>query len=242
MSQCPICRHELPVGEVELYACRACEYRLAYVLQQLVAEIPLLHAQLAPYRSPSLGSIHGGRAAHAPLPVDARVLDLLATRWIPDPGGDDAGGIPIGPLLVGWCSLLAADYPAVSRRAGTWYIEPGTEPWPAAGGIPGWAAWLRRYIPYAATWRHAPDLWADLEDALARVRAITGTQPRTRPRWAPCPRCDAYALTRTDGHWHIRCQACGHRMDSDAYNAHATETAARATAPAHPKTATGEAA
>jgi hypothetical protein len=153
-------------------------------------------------------------------------VDLLASRWLPDPDGQDDGGIPIGPLLVGWCSLLAGSYPTITRRGGTVYITPGCEPLPRTlgGGLPGWAAWLRAYVPYAATWDRAAELWAAMEDALRRVRAITGTQPRIRTRWAPCPRCAAFALSRTDGDYHIKCQACGHRLAPEEYAAHAAQT------------------
>jgi hypothetical protein len=238
VSSCSIC-HTRAEDAAPAGACAACQYRLDYVLRQLVAEVPLLQDRLAPYRSPSTGTRHGG-AAHPPLPVDVRVVDLLASRWLPDPDGQDDGGIPLGPLLVGWCSLLAGSYPTVSRHGGstvhltpaithysggTIYVVPGAEPVPrTAGGLPGWAAWLRAYIPYAATWDRAPELWAAMEDALRRVRQVTGTQPRTRTRHAPCPRCQTFALAVTDGEYHVRCHACGHRMDPEEYAAHAAQT------------------
>jgi hypothetical protein len=225
VTACTICH--APAGDDVPGACTACQYRLDYVLQQLAAQEPLLRAQLAPYRSPSTGTRFGG-TAHPPLPVDVRVLDLLATHWEPDPAGQDTSGIPaipIGPLLVGWCHRLADSYPAVSRHGGTAYITAGCDPLPrTAGGIPGWTAWLRAYTPYAATWDRAPELWAAMEDALHRVRAITGTQPRTRPRWAPCPACSAFALSRTDGDYHVHCQACSHRLTPEEYAAHAAQT------------------
>jgi hypothetical protein len=222
VTACTICH--APAGDDAPGACTACQYRLDYVLQQLAAQEPLLRAQLAPYRSPSTGTRFGG-AAHPPLPVDVRVLDLLARHWEPDPDGQDEGGIPIGPLLVGWCHRLADSYPAVSRHGGTAYITAGCDPLPrTAGGIPGWTAWLRAYIPYAAAWDRAAELWAAMEDALHRARAITGTQPRTRPRWAPCPACQAFALVATDGDYHVRCQACGHRLTPEEYAAHAAQT------------------
>jgi hypothetical protein len=221
---CSIC-HTRAEDDAPAGACAACQYRLDYVLRQLVAEVPLLQDRLAPYRSPSTGTRHGG-AAHPPLPVDVRVVDLLARHWLPDPDGQDTGGIPLGPLLVGWCSRLAADYPTITRRGGTVYITPGCEPLPRTlgGGLPGWAAWLRAYIPYAATWDRAPELWAAMEDALRRVRQVTGTQPSTRTRHAPCPRCQTFALAVTDGEYHVRCHACGHRMDPEEYAAHAAQT------------------
>ncbi|BBB00590.1 hypothetical protein RVR_10589 [Actinacidiphila reveromycinica] len=219
--ECTICHRPLPAG-TDRYACPGCEHHLAYVLQQLVAELPLLRAELTPHRGPGAGGRPAGRA-HPPLPVDVRVLDLLATRWVPDPDGQDSGGIPIGPLLVGWASLLADDYPAVTRHpAGTWYITRGTTPVPrAGGGIPGWANWLQLYIPFAVT---CPWIWQmheGLDDALRRVRAITGTRPRSHPRLAPCPQCSAVAMSRADGQWEITCEACGCRLDPDAYAAHA---------------------
>jgi hypothetical protein len=220
---CTICHRPLP-AETGRYACAACEHHLDYVLRQLVAELPLLRDQLAPHRSPVVGT-RAGAAVHPPLPVDVRVLDLLATQWVPDTDGQDSGGIPLGPLLVGWCCHLARHYPAVTRHpAGTWYITRGTEPVPrAAGGIPGWASWLRGYLPFAATWPWVEQLHNDLDDALRRVRAITDTKPRTVRKVAPCPACQAFALARTDGQFEVVCGVCGHRMDPDQYTQHASE-------------------
>jgi len=220
---CSICQRELGEDTEDRYACRACEHHLGYVLEQLPAEAVLLQAQLAPYRSPRSGVRSSGQA-HAPLPLDVRVVDLLATRWVPDPHGEDSAGIPIGPALVGWASLIADAHPYVEQRAGTWYVGRGCEPVPRTeGGIAGWARWLRLYLPAAVAHPRVAAMHDDLVGVLRRVRAITGTQPRVRRHLAPCPACQAFGLARTDGEWEIRCGVCGHRMDPDAYAHHASE-------------------
>lgn len=222
MSLCTICARPLPDGSAR-YACQACEHRMRHLLATIVTELPLLRAALVPG-----GGTAGGRPAgraHAPLPVNVRALDLLGpgtTYAVPDPYGEQSGGIPLGPLLVGWARYIATTYPAVYRSAGTEYVVPAEGVEVRAGtGIPAWCGWLTRYLPYAVRQPWIAQLCDQLDDALRRVRAITGTRPQTHPRLAPCPACSAVAMSRTDGDWEIRCQACGHRMEPDAYDAHA---------------------
>lgn len=230
---CTICTRAL-LADSDRYACEGCEYAMRATLQQLLAELPALRAELAP------GSAPGGRRpvgrAHSPMPVNTRVLDLLGPGtvvYVPDPHGEQTADIPLTPLIISWCQHLARDYPAVSRRGGTEYRQPCT----AAvvrrhADLPTWITWLARYLPYAATRPWAGELHDGLDDALRRVRAITGTRPQTRPRFAPCPRCGAFALGRTDGQWDIVCAACQHRMDPDAYAEHAAEVLPALTATA----------
>jgi len=87
--------------------------------------------------------------------------------------------------------------------------------------IAAWCRWLTGYLPYAVHLRWVGELHQALEGALARVQAITRTRARTHPRLAPCPSCGACAMSRTDGQWEIVCEACGHKMQPDAYDKHA---------------------
>jgi hypothetical protein len=220
--RCTICTRRLP-DATDRYACEGCEYAMRAALEQLLTELPALRASLAP------GSAPGGRRpvgrAHSPMPVSLPVLDLLGpgtVAYCEDPYGEQTADIPLAPLLLSWAQHLAHDYPAVYRRGGTEYRQPCE----AAVArrhqdLPGWITWLARYLPYAATRPWVVDLHDALEDAVRRVRAVTGTRPQTHPRLAPCPRCSAFGLGRTDGQWHVVCQACGHRMEPDAYAAHA---------------------
>lgn len=219
---CATCPRLLPDGSAR-YACRGCEYRMRHLLATIVTELPLLQAALVPG-----GGTAGGRPAgraHAPLPVNVRALDMLGPGTIapvPDPHGEQSGGIPLGPLLVGWARYIATTYPAVYRSAGTEYVVPAEGAEVRAGtGIPAWCGWLTRYLPYAACQPWIASLSDQLDDAVRRIRAITCTRPQTRPRLAPCPKCGAVAMSRTDGQWEIVCEACGHHMDPDSYDAHA---------------------
>jgi hypothetical protein len=218
---CMICREPLGL-DVERYACPGCEHAMAHALRRIVIELPLLRAALPP------GSAPGGRRpvgrAHAPLPVSLAVLDLLGpgtSRPLIDEHRDQVGGIPLAPLLAGWIKYAAGQQLAAHRlRHGTAPQDAAVVP-SRAGGIPGLCVTLTRHLPYAVTRPWAVQLDTDLRIALQTVRAVTGSRPQTHPRLAPCPACSAFALGLTDGEWHIRCQACGHRMEPDAYAVHA---------------------
>jgi hypothetical protein len=220
---CTICRE--PIGvDAARYACTSCERALRQRLRTIVAELPLLRAAMVP-GSPSGGRRPVGRA-HSPLPVNVRVLDLLgpgATNlFAEDPYGEQTGGIAIGPLLTGWVRWIGEQQLAAYRlRHGEDATPPRGTP-PRTGGIAGLCARLGRQVPYAATRPWVADLDADLADAVRRVRAITGSRPARHIRLAPCPECSAFALVQTDGQWGVRCEACEHRMDPDAYAAHAS--------------------
>jgi hypothetical protein len=219
---CTICR--TPLGlDVERYACPGCEHTAAYALRRIVAELPALRAAMVP------GSAPGGRRpvgrAHAPMPVVVPVLDLLGPGTpqllSEDPHGEQTGGIPLAPLLAGWVKFAAGQQLAAHRLRHGDAAPEDAAPRTAAGGIPGLCVTLTRLLPYAVTRPWIDGLHADLTDALHRVRQVTGSRPQTHPRLAPCPACTAFALGLTDGEWHVRCQACGHRMAPDAYDAHA---------------------
>lgn len=221
---CAVCRRPLP-ADTDRYACHACHHHLRYELGQLAAiELPALRAELAPGNSPQTGSRFGGRA-HAPLPVNVRVLDLLGPgtpNVLPDPHGEQTAGIPIGPILAGWAHTIALEHQVAYRRAGTTYLVPCERAVPRTGsGLDAWARWLLAYLPYAVTRPWVTELHAELDDLMFRVRQITGLRPRSHPRLAPCPYCDAFAVTHTDGRWDLDCQACGRKLDPDEYAAHA---------------------
>lgn len=228
MNACSICPRAVPPAYDTAYACAACLHRMRYVLQQLQRELPLLQAALVPgVDGPRTGSRFGGRA-HSPMPLNAQALDLLgpgSAEELPDPYGEQVAGAPLLPLLRSLADRLAADFPARYLRYGTEYIQPygGANAAANRGGrdIAAWCRWLTGYLPYAVHLRWVGELHQALEGALARVQAVTRTQPRTHPRLAPCPACDVFALTRTDGDWEVVCRACAYRMDPDAYAAHA---------------------
>jgi hypothetical protein len=230
---CTICTRALP-ADTDRYACPACEHEMRSALEQLLVELPALRASLA------LGSPAGGRRpvgrAHSPMPVTLRVLDLLGpgtVAYCPDPHGEQTAGIPLGPLVISWCQHIAHDYPAVSRRGGTEYREPCTAAYVRRHyDLPTWIVWLTRYLPYATTRPWAGELHDALDDALQRVRQVTGNRPQSHARLAPCPQCDAFAMTRTDGQWDTVCEACGYRMDPDAYASHASRVLPALTATA----------
>lgn len=219
---CTICSHPLGM-DTDRYACHGCERTMAHTLRRIVVELPLLRAALPPGSRP--GGRPGPGRAHAPLPLDLRVLDLLGpgTPHLldDDPHGEQTGGIPLGPLLTGWIAYCGEQHQAAHRlRYGTAPQTDAVVP-SAAGGIPGLCVTLTRHLPYAVTRPWAEQLHADLTAALQTVRQITGSRPVTHPRLAPCPQCDAFALARTDGEWRVRCHACCHRMDPAEYDAHA---------------------
>jgi uncharacterized protein (DUF983 family) len=69
----------------------------------------------------------------------------------------------------------------------------------------------------------AGELHDQLEDAVRRARALTGTVIRRTPKDAPCPACTAFALVAADGEWHVECEVCGHRLTPDEYDTHRAE-------------------
>lgn len=222
---CTICHRALPDDRADAYACLACEHAMRVWLATIARDLPLLAAALVPGQSgPSTGSRFAGRA-HAPLPVDGRALDLLGPGTVvpvPDPHGDQYAGIPLGPLLIGWARYIAAEFPVRYVQGGTEYIAPCDGPAARTGsGLDAWCRWLTAYLPHAVRQTWIGDLHDQLDDAVRRIRQVTGTRPRTHQRLAPCPACDAFGLCRTDGEWEITCGVCGHRMDPDTYDAHA---------------------
>lgn len=221
---CTICHRALPDTWADAYACPACEHAMRVWLADIARELPLLTAALVPGQSgPSTGRSSG--RAHAPMPVDVRALDLLGPGTavpVPDPFGDQSAGIPLGPLLVGWARYIAKEFPVRYVQDGTEYVVPCDGPAARSGtGLDAWCRWLTAYLPHAVRQTWIGDLYDQLDDAVRRIRTVTGTRPRTHQRLAPCPACTAFGLCRTDGEWDIKCGVCGHRMDPDAYVVHA---------------------
>jgi hypothetical protein len=223
MRTCRICGHQL-AADSERHACRACEHTVRYYLSALVSELPGLVACLVPGGSTLTGSRFGGRA-DAPVPLDLRVLNLLGPGPGPAEVGEDLTDVPLVGLLRTWADRLAVAFPSRHSRHGTEYVEPtggcSAARNRAGGDVTAWCAWLTAYLPYAMDLPLVADLHQDLGQALRNVRAITGTQPRTHVRLAPCPACGACAMTRTDGQWEIVCEACEERLDPDEYAEHA---------------------
>lgn len=220
----------IPSADSGRYMCRGCEYHLRSVLLQLVrTELRLLRAAMVPGGSRTEGSRFGGRA-HAPLPANLNPLDLLGPgtpTLLEDPFGEQTGGVPLGPMMVGWAETIAREHQlVVYRRHGTEYTVPCDGAAPRTGtrtDLEAWCRWLAAYTPYVATRPWAAEMYRELDDALDRVRAITGTQPQRHHRFAPCPRCSMFGVVHTDGRWELDCEACGERIDPDVYARHAAE-------------------
>ncbi|WP_060879970.1 hypothetical protein [Streptomyces scabiei] len=221
-SFCEVCHRTAPDTE---YLC----LHHAAELRAWLAELPALVLDLAEFVVPGAqapsGRIGGTGRAHAPVPVDLRVLTLLGPGHPQPPSDDpDAGGtIPIRALLDGWAGRLAYDYPAAHRdRHGTAHTRP-CEAYRAAGGptVTGWCDFLTAYLPYAVTRPWVGDFHRQLGDLVHHVRDLTHAVPHHHDKVAPCPRCQGFALTTTDGRWVVRCEACGHRMTPEAYDEHA---------------------
>ncbi|WNI16634.1 hypothetical protein [Actinacidiphila sp. ITFR-21] len=247
ITYCRICSRPVPEAE-NRSVCRSCEHSMRYTLSALVDELPALVASLVPGGSTLTGSRSGARA-HAPVPVDLRVLSLLGPGHWAD--GDDLTDVPLAAALRGWADALATWFPSHRVVGGTEHLEPfgvrriagGTEYLTPAGGcdaalnrggddVEDWAAWLTRYLPYALDLPVAADLYSDLTALLHNVRAITLTKPRTHRRLAPCPHCDAFAVVHRDSEWEVRCEACRRKIDPDEYALHAAAVMPELTAAA----------
>ncbi|MFI6274289.1 hypothetical protein [Streptomyces sp. NPDC050988] len=193
--------------------CVRCARQLQAYLRELVGQMPLLQASLQLDRSPTTGSVHGGRA-HSPMPVRGDVLTLLgpgSNTTVDDPygdaRGDQTGPLPIDTHLRGWAEMTALHV----RLATAPGIRPGRT----------WAAWLTAYVPWIITAPWAGILHQELTELLGRVRSITRTEPRRRPLDAPCPSCEAFGLVEEDWQPYVECVACELLLTPDEYTAHA---------------------
>lgn len=193
--------------------CRRCTDRLTAQLHELQWQLPHLRACLYPDRSPTTGSIHGGRA-HSPLPARGDVLNLLgagSNSTLADPydeaRGDQDGPIPVDTMLRGWAEALAA------------HVRLAPAPWRRPGHT--WVAWHIAYLPWTLSAEWAGVFHQELTDVLARVRRITHTEPQRHTQDAPCPSCQAFGLVDEDWANYIECVVCGTLLTRDEYQDHA---------------------
>lgn len=228
MTACPVCPRTAPDGQ---HLCLVHSGELRGWLAELPHQARLLEAFLTPSASPAAGRIGGTGRATAPLPVDLRVLVLLGPGHADPPTGPHTGEdgddtIPILALLGAWAGHIAYHYPSIGWHPdrdpnATLYVLPCKQAQPAHGEtITTWCTWLTAYLPFTLTLPVAADLHRGLGDLIHRIRGLTHASPRQHPQAAPCPKCEACALVRTDGLWGITCQCCGHTLEPDAYDAH----------------------
>jgi len=221
VSSCPLCPRTAPDGQ---HLCQLHAGELRGWLTELPRQALLLEQFVAAGGQPPEGRLGGSGRAHAPLPVDLRVLVLLGPgRHDPVLGTDDDGEAPIAAVLGAWAGHIAYHHPAAHRDPhGTARTQPCDQAWPTHGEtIPGWCTWLLAYLPYALTLPLAAELHRQIGDLVRRIRNLTHTTPQQHPRAAPCPACGLCPLVRTDGRWHIHCLNCGHQMTPEQYDQHA---------------------
>lgn len=224
MSACAVCPRTAPDGQ---HLCLVHSGDVRRWLTELPYQVHLLAHELTPPGSPAAGRLGGTGRATAPVPVDLRVLVLLAGgRYDPVPGTDDDGQAPIAATLGAWAGHIAYHYPSLSWHSGrdpatTLYVLPCEQAVPARETITGWCQWLSSYLPFALTTPIAADLHRGLGDLIHRIRSLTHDIPHDDPQAANCPSCGAFALVRTDGIWGIHCRACGHTLDPEEYDTHA---------------------
>lgn len=223
MSTCPLCPRTAPDGQ---HLCQLHAGELRGWLGELPRQALLLEQFVAAGGQPPEGRLGGTGRAHAPLPVDLRVLVLLGPgRYDATPDTDDDGEAPIVAVLGAWAGHIAYQYPAAHRDPhGTARTQPCEQASPRHGEtIPGWSTWLLAYLPFALTLPVAAELHRQIGDLVRRIRNLTHTTPQQHPRAAPCPACDLCTLVRTDGRWHIHCLNCGHQLTPDQYDQHAAQ-------------------
>jgi Zn ribbon nucleic-acid-binding protein len=213
-SHCAItdCSRTLPDG-AHRRVCPRCASRIRARLAELHYQLPLLQASLQHDRSPTTGTIHGGRAT-SPMPLRADVINLLgpgSNSTVVDPydetRGDQAGPLPIHTHLKGWAEMTA-DHVRLASVPG---LRPGRT----------WADWLDAYLPWILTAAWVGEFHQELAELLARVRSITRTEPQRHLQDAPCPSCDAFGLIDEDWQPYVECTACGALLTHTEYLDHA---------------------
>lgn len=225
MSSCTICPRTAPEGQ------HACPYH-ADEMRAWIAELPrqarLLAEFLVPTQRPTAS--RSGSTAHAPVPVDLRVLNLLVGPGRYDPTGpDDDGQAPIAAVLGAWAGHIAYHYPALDWHPDrdptqTLYVDPCDQAVPTHGEtITGWCAWHIAYLPYALTLPLISDFHRALSDLQATIRNLTHVVPHRHDKTAPCPRCEAFRLVAVDGQEGISCSGCGHRLTVAEYDQHTAD-------------------
>lgn len=210
MTSCaiPTCGRPLHPDESHRTACGRCEHRIRAWLRELTYQLPLLQASLQHDRTPTQGSIHGGRA-HSPMPVRLDVLNLLgpaAPGTVRDHPNDQAGPTPLPAVVRSWAQLLADDL---------------GKPLPRLHPVRGYTSYLAAHLPYALTQDWIADFHQELGDLLGRIRAITHTEPQRHRQDAPCPSCQAFRLVEEDWQPYIECTGCGLLLTPAEYTDHA---------------------
>ncbi|MFJ5156340.1 hypothetical protein ACIQCF_33230 [Streptomyces sp. NPDC088353] len=240
MSACAICRRDAPDGQ---HACPLHADDLRGWLAELPHQARWLEEFVVPSASPVQGRLGGTGRAHAPVPVDMRVLVLLGPGYADAPTGheeDDDGTVPLRAFLGSWAGHIAYHYPAAGRDAyGSARTQPCEGAWPRHyETISGWCAWLTAYLPFTLTLPPATvaQFHRQLGDVVYRIRDLTHAVPHRHPRVAPCPACDAFALVKADGKWGITCEACGHHLEPKEYDEHAARFLEALQAPAPDQT------
>lgn len=210
MTTCRICAH--PAAHTDTRrACQRCEHRIRRWLGEIPQQLTLLRASLELDTRPAAGPGGAGRA-HSPLPVRSDVLVLLgpaAPGPVRDTKGDQSGPTPVHAVLHAWADQLAEnlghDLPPINANA-------------------DYAGYLARHLHHALTRDWIAHLHAELQDLVHRIRSITRTEPRRRPKTAPCPSCAAFALFETDWQDYVDCEACGQLLTHREYADHAART------------------
>lgn len=222
MTACTICPRTADDGH---HACPLCAAELREWLAELPRQAELLGAFVAPGSRPPAGRIGGTGRAHAPIPVDLRVLVLLGPGRYDPIGADDDGIAPITAVLGAWAGHITYHYPAATRDAhGTARTMPCQQAWPTQGEtITGWCHWLTAYLPFTLTLPFVTDFHEQLGDLIHRIRDLTHTIPHRHHYAAPCPACNAFALASVDGQDGITCTVCGHHLSHTDYDQHATQ-------------------
>lgn len=222
MSSCTICHRATETGH---HACPSHTAELRAWLSELPAQALLLQQFLTPAGAPAAGRLGGTGRAHAPVPVDLRVLTLLGPGRADTLTPDDDGTVPILALLGAWAGHIAYTYPSAARDPyGTAHTRPCQQAVPRQGEtVAGWCAWLAQYLPYALTHPWIGELHRQLGDLTARIRDLTHAVPHKHHKAAPCPRCGTFDLFALDGQWDITCDTCGHQLSPDAYAEHRTD-------------------
>lgn len=206
MSSCAICRRAHREGGAHRTACDRCEHRIRGWLREIPRQLPLLEASLA-----LDGGLAQGRSAgraHSPLPVRADVLNMLgpaAPGTVTDHRGDQSGTLPILALVYAWAATIAAD-----RARDLLPFRPRAD----------YTRYIAAHLPYCCTQEWIADLHTELGEVIRAVRAITRTEPRRRPKDAPCPGCQSFGLIEEDWQPYIECATCGLLLSHPEYMAH----------------------
>ncbi|MFE9296576.1 hypothetical protein [Streptomyces niveus] len=206
-SACAICRRaHRDQGDAHRTACDRCEHRIRGWLREIPRQLPLLEASLALDGGPAQGRSAG--RAHSPLPLRGDVLNLLgpaAPGTVTDHHGDQSGTLPVLAQVYAWASTIAD-----ARGRDLPPFRPGAD----------YTRYIAANLPYTCTRPWIVDLFTEIGEVVHTARAITRTEPRRRPKDAPCPSCSAFALIEEDWQPYVECATCGLLLTHDEYAAH----------------------